>query len=116
MYVPRIAGPYRIEATAKTPDNAEVGTANAGFTFDAAAEEFRTLAPNAQLLERMARATGGEMVSAENLPSFAATLPTKNAQIKEATLSPLWHQSWVFLLAIACLAAEWGLRRLKGLP
>jgi hypothetical protein len=28
----------------------------------------------------------------------------------------VWHQPWVFLLAILCLTAEWGLRRWKGLP
>jgi hypothetical protein len=116
LYVPRMAGPYRAAAKASASDGSEVGLAAAGFTFDAAAEEFRSLQPNAALLERLARSTGGEMVKASDLPKFAGTLPTKNAQIKEATITPLWHQSWVFLLAITCLAAEWGLRRWKGLP
>jgi hypothetical protein len=34
----------------------------------------------------------------------------------EDYVKPFWHQSWVFLLAIALLGAEWGLRRVKGLP
>jgi hypothetical protein len=116
LYVPRLPGPYRVDATVTSPDSAPVGTAAAGFTFDAAAEEFRSLQPNAALLERIARATGGEVVQAADLPRFAGTLPTRHAEIKEPVIQPLWHQSWVFLTAIACLAAEWGLRRWKGLP
>jgi hypothetical protein len=28
---------------------------------------------------------------------------------------PLWHTAWVFALAVACLIAEWALRRWRGL-
>jgi hypothetical protein len=116
LYVPRAPGAYRVDAMATSPDSTPVGASAAGFTYDAAAEEFRSLQPNAALLERIARATGGQVVQSSDLARFTATLPTKNAEIKEPVIQPLWHQSWVFLMAIACLAAEWGLRRWKGLP
>jgi len=48
--------------------------------------------------------------------SFAATLPTRHADITEPYIRPIWHTPWVFALAILCLTAEWGLRRWKGLP
>ena len=52
----------------------------------------------------------------ERCEPFVATLPTRHAQITEPHIRPVWHQPWVFLLAIACLAGEWGLRRWKGMP
>ncbi len=116
LYLPRLPGPYRAQANADGPDTHPVGQAQIGWASDPAADEFRDLQPNAALLERIARATGGEMIPAADLPKFAAGLPLKKAQITEAYVMPFWHQSWVFLLAIACLAAEWGLRRWKGLP
>ena len=116
LYVPRIPGPYRAVATALTADNDKIGEAHAGWTSDPAAEEFKNLQPDTALLERLAHATGGQVVKADDLPAFARELPSKHAPITEPYIQPFWHQSWVFLLAIACLAGEWGLRRWKGLP
>jgi hypothetical protein len=116
VYVPRQSGPYRAQAIAAAPDGSDVGHADTGWTSDPAAEEFRSLQPDARLLERIARATGGQVVHASDLDDFAATLPTRHAEITEPYTNPLWHSSWVFLIAILCLTAEWGLRRWKGLP
>lgn len=115
-YVPRPPGAYRAEVIAKAPDGSDIGRTQTGWTSDPAAEEFRVLKPDVELLNRLAKATGGEVVKADNLERFVATLPTRHADITEPYVRPLWHQSWVFLLAIACLAFEWGLRRIKGLP
>jgi uncharacterized membrane protein len=116
VYVPRQPGPYLAQVTAASPDGSEVGQAQTGWTSDPAAEEFRALQPNRDLLERVAQATGGQVVEPGDVADFVGTLPTRNAQITEPYVRPLWHQSWVFLLAIACLCAEWGLRRWKGMP
>jgi uncharacterized membrane protein len=115
-YVPRQPGAYRAEATVTAPDGSEVGRSQAGWTSDPAAEEFRDLRPNRALLDRIARATGGQVVPASDLDDFVSTLPTRHAQVTEPYVRPVWHQPWVFLLAIVCLTAEWGLRRWKGLP
>ncbi len=55
-------------------------------------------------------------MAAGDLEKFVGGLPTRSAEITEPYVRPVWHQAWVFLLAIACLSAEWGLRRWKGLP
>jgi hypothetical protein len=115
-YVPRQTGPYRAHALAAAPDGSDIGQSETGWSSDPAAEEFRDLQPNADLMTRVARATGGEVIDAANLDAFANTLPTRHAQVTEPYVKPLWHQSWVFALAICCLCAEWGLRRWKGLP
>ena len=116
VYIPRVAGAYRAQVNADGPDGHPVGQARTGWASDPAADEFRELQPNTELLERIAQETGGQVVKAGDLSKFAASLPLKKAQITEPYVQPFWHQSWVFLLAIACLAAEWGLRRWKGLP
>jgi hypothetical protein len=115
-FVARRDGGYRAHVAALAPDGSEVGGAEAGWASDPAAEEFRDLRPNRALLERVARGTGGEVVQAEDLPKFVAGLPARHAEITEPYVRPVWHQPWVFLLAIACLTAEWGLRRWRGLP
>ena len=81
-----------------------------------AAEEFRSLVPNVALLESIARKTGGEIVKAEDLETFARRLPDLRAPVMETWSHPAWHTPWVFSLALACLLAEWGLRRWKGMP
>ncbi|MBU6398741.1 MAG: hypothetical protein KGS61_00350 [Verrucomicrobia bacterium] len=114
-YIPRETGGYVAQAIVTDADGAEVGRAQAGWTADPAAEEFRSLTPNRAFLERIARQTGGRLVEADGLEAFAASLPNRRAPITESWSVPLWHQPGVFLLALGCFIAEWGLRRAKGL-
>ncbi|HZN65603.1 MAG TPA: glutamine amidotransferase [Tepidisphaeraceae bacterium] len=116
LYVPRQPGPYRARVTAAAPDGSDAGEANAGWASDPAADEFRDLRTNRALLDRVARATGGEVVTANKLDDLVDGLPSRHAQVTEPYVKPVWHTPWVFLFAITCLAAEWGLRRWKGLP
>ncbi len=115
-YVARQPGPYRVTGKAASPDGSEIAKVDTGWTTDPAPNEFRDLKPNLALLEKIASKTGGQMVSISDLEKFSEKLPTLRAEITEPDIRPLWHQPWVFLLAIACLVAEWGLRRTKGLP
>ena len=73
------------------------------------------MAPDRELMERLAKQTGGEVVSAANLESFVRGLPTREAPLTESYTTPLWHQPWVLGLIVACLCGEWALRRWKGL-
>jgi uncharacterized membrane protein len=116
VYVPRLPGAYRADAVVSAPDASDLGRVQTGWTTDPAAEEFHDLKPNRALLDRIAKVTGGQTVNSSDLESFVATLPTKHAEITEPYIRPVWHQAWVFLLAILCLCAEWGLRRWQGLP
>src|SRR4029450_12762752 len=62
VYVPRQPGAYRAQVTANAPDGSTVGQVQTGWTSDPAAEEFKELKPNADLLARAAKATGGGVV------------------------------------------------------
>jgi len=114
-YVPHDTGGYYAEAIVTNSVGAEVGRAEAGWTSDLAAEEFRSLKPNRALLEIIAKKTGGEIIAANQIEDFASRLPQHQVPIMENWSYPLWHQTSVFLFALACFIAEWGLRRWKGL-
>ncbi|MFA6543957.1 MAG: hypothetical protein WCS99_06005 [Limisphaerales bacterium] len=115
-FVPHETGGYHATASVTNSAGAEVGRAVAGWTTDLAAEEFKSLKPNRALLETIARQTGGELVEAGSLGAFAARLPHLKSPVTEAWTYPLWHQPLVFAFALLCFIAEWGLRRMRGLP
>lgn len=115
-YVPRNTGGYRAVATVKNNAGGDLGRGEAGWSTDLAAEEFRSLVPNMALLEDLARKTGGRMIAAGELDSFVRKLPELRAPVMETWSYPAWHTPVLFGFALACLLAEWGLRRWKGMP
>lgn len=116
VYVPRDPGAYRVRVNAADAEGNEIGSGEAGWTSDPAAAEYRSITPNRRLMQQLAERTGGEIVALDDLDDFVASLPNRAVPITEAWTFPLWHQAWVFLMAVGCFVAEWGLRRWKGLP
>jgi hypothetical protein len=116
IYVPRQTGGYQVVASVKNNTGADLGRATAGWSTDLAADEFRSLTPNVALLEELARKTGGELIAAADLETFAQRLPQLRAPVMETWSNPAWHTPLMFGFALACLLAEWGLRRWKGMP
>jgi uncharacterized membrane protein len=115
-YVVGQTGAYSVSAVVTQADGQVVGRAEAGWTSDPAADEFRSLKPNRALLETIARRTGGEVVAMDDLRNFVRHLPERGAPITETTTESLWHQPAVFLFVLACFITDWGIRRWKGLP
>jgi uncharacterized membrane protein len=115
-FLPVVEGAYRATATVLDGAGNEVGRAVAGWTAEPAAEEFRNLTPNRDLLAEIAERTGGEVVELDQLDRLARSMPSRAAPITEQHLSPLWHQPLVLLVALSCLITEWGIRRRRGLP
>ena len=114
-YLPRENGGYRVEATVTNEAGAKLGSGATGWTTDLAAAEFQTLTPNRALMETIARKTGGQVLSPDDLETFARDLPKKRAPVTETWTQPLWHTPAMFLFALGCFVSEWGLRRWKGL-
>ena len=114
-FVPRDAGGYQATAVATDANGVTVGSAVVVWANDFAAEEFASLKPNRELMEKLARQTGGEVIEEDKLASFAKNLPNRRAPVMEPTAQPLWHTPWVFLLALTCFVLEWGIRRRAGL-
>jgi uncharacterized membrane protein len=114
-FVTKHPGAHRIVATAKGADGAIVGERETGWAAQPATDEFSRLTPDRDFLTTIASKTGGEVVDGGSLDAFIASLPSRRAPISEQWTSPLWHQPLYFLIAILCLSAEWGLRRVYGL-
>lgn len=114
-YIPRESGGYLAETVVTDSSGVAVGHAEAGWTSDPAAEEFRSLKPNRALLEAIAKKSGGEVIPLDKLDAFVKSLPSRQAPITESASLPLWHTPWMFLLALGCFVAEWGVRRWKGM-
>lgn len=115
-FAPRVAGTYRAEIKATGADGSEVGGRSTGWAVEPETEEFSRLTGNEALLTRMARESGGEVLSPDGLRDFVTSLPNRKIPVVENWTYPLWHQWSVATLAMVCLIGEWGLRRMKGLP
>lgn len=115
-YWSRMDGGYRCEIEATGPDGEAIDVALAGWTAQPSAAEFSRISPDRAVLQKIADASGGELVEIDNLDSFVASLPTRKVPITESRIEPLWHRPWFVLFAIGCLCIEWGIRRWKGLP
>jgi uncharacterized membrane protein len=115
-FVPRLTAGFKAVASVTNSSGAPAGLAEAGWASDLAAEEFRSLNPNTALLDEIARRTRGKVIAASSLPAFIRDLPATSAPVMESFTLPFWHTPALFALALACLLAEWGLRRWKGLP
>lgn len=115
-FVAHDTGAYFVDATVTQADGKIAGHAATGWTSDPAAVEFKSLKPNRELLQNLAKRTGGEVVTLEGLDAFMRKLPEKRSPVMETWSYPLWHKPVVLLFALACFVAEWGIRRWKGMP
>jgi uncharacterized membrane protein len=115
-YIQNEAGARTVEAVATQSDGKIIGRSSAGWASDPAAAEFRSLKPNRAYLETLAKRTGGEMLTLDGLRDFVRQLPQRSAPVMESWSKPLWQEPAVYLFALGCFVAEWGIRRWKGLP
>ncbi|MCA9075637.1 MAG: hypothetical protein KDA93_11435 [Planctomycetaceae bacterium] len=115
-FAPRLPGAYRATVELTDPKGTKPLMTTIGWTSNPAADEFRHIDVDRKRMQNLAEATGGEVVAPDDLESFVTTLPTRHAIVTETLTTPLWHRSWMFALVLVCLAAEWGVRRLRGLP
>ena len=96
------------------------GDAQAGWTVDLEASEFQSVRANRPLLEKIARRTGGRIVQVDELEDFARDLPHQKVPVTDVWVKPLWDLPGILpavcLFILTCFAAEWAIRRWKGLP
>ena len=70
---------------------------------------------NEQVLRRIATATGGSYLPAEQAAQLPALLASAAPAPSAPQLQELWHNVWIFAGVMLLLAAEWTLRRRWGL-
>ncbi|HCP13662.1 MAG TPA: hypothetical protein DIT89_15115 [Planctomycetaceae bacterium] len=111
------AGPWKMEATATLADAAEAPlTASLGWASQPDQQEMQSVRVNRTWVDEVAEKTGGRVTDLDEVELLAASLPQADAPLSEIWSWPIWHSWWVFMTAIACLSADWTLRRRRGLP
>jgi hypothetical protein len=73
--------------------------------------EFRQPLQNVDLLQRIARHSGGSYWTPETAPGIASALNYSSAGVLERHLLPLWDMPAIFLMLLLLKVAEWLLRR-----
>jgi hypothetical protein len=115
LHVSRLPGPYVAKIEIPASDQEPAQKTEIGWTSEPAAEEFQQSTVNVALLEEIARKSGGAVVSSDRLDDFVANLVHRDLPRTEIETVPLWHRPWLLLAVLTLLAAEWGLRRWRGL-
>ena len=77
------------------------------------AENFHT-SQNRELLEKLSEQTGGRYYNPSEASKLSNEISYSEAGITTRETSDLWDMPIVFLLAMACRASEWLLRRKWG--
>ncbi len=113
---PQETGGYRFHVSVTSDDGIPCGETEIGWAHDPAGEEFRNLGTNVQLLDDLARQTGGKSIDPDAIDDWLRELESRPALVTEAWEFAVWHNPWVIMIAIACLCGEWGIRRWRGLP
>ena len=107
-------GIYEVSVEASQGDKI-LGTQKTNFRIAESNEEFHNAALNSDLLERLARETGGRYYTPENLdtlPEDISLIDTGSSRVEEREL---WDMPFLFLLLVGLLSTEWILRKRKGL-
>ena len=117
-FYPREPGAYRAVAEVAQesgrPDAAHEKKAT-GWVHDPLPAEFVSLKPGHEWAERLAKASGGQVLTLADLSRLPEILKDIRVPIEETITTPLWHSPWVFALVLGLLSAEWFLRRKGGM-
>jgi uncharacterized membrane protein len=111
---PAATGVFRLNVEARQ-ETAAIGSASASMLVGGADLEMTDPRLNAQLLQRVALASGGRLVSAGDATAIVDGLRAGLPAARLAVTHDLWHNGWSFAAIVMLLAAEWLLRRRWGL-
>jgi uncharacterized membrane protein len=113
-FVPEQPGAYHVQVEA-TRGREVLGTPDRWMLVGAGDREFADPRLNEAWLRRVARATAGRYVRANDAGRVAMWLQETALQRAEPERRDLWHQPWAMSVVILLLSAEWVLRRRWGL-
>jgi uncharacterized membrane protein len=114
---PEQAGVFKISVEARQGSTvmATAGTASTSALVGGADLEMTDPRVNVQLLERVAAASGGRLLTDADLASLPDILRSALPAATMAVRRDLWHNGWSFAMILTLLGAEWVLRRRWGL-
>jgi hypothetical protein len=108
------SGVYRVVADAKR-ERAPLGSASASLLVGGADLEMTDPRLNTAVLQRLAGASGGRVVSEADVAEVVSALETNVPAAALSVRRDLWHNGWSFAAIVLLLAGEWVLRRRWGL-
>lgn len=109
-------GNYLAEVTTRATEKQPALTARTGWVVNALQDEYRSLRPDLEAMNRIAAGTGGRVLAPEDLGGFVESLKNLPVPVSETRREPLWHSPAWLALALGCFIGEWSLRRWKRLP
>lgn len=111
-------GDYWVKVDA-TADSAPVGpTAWTRFLVDSGDPELDNPAADYQLMEEIAKLSGGSLIPPEELDNYLGQLQSErlpSMELTEIRRTPLWDNPYVLLLFVGMISTEWYLRKRNGL-
>jgi hypothetical protein len=102
--------------TVATRAGTEVGRAVAHVRAAPGEQEYFDATLRAGTLRRIAEETGGRYYAAAGVDTLADDLRYTGRGVTTVEEHDLWHMPIVLILIVALLSAEWGYRRVVGLP
>jgi uncharacterized membrane protein len=114
-FVPARAGLHRVVVEARRGDSV---LASDSLVLDASegGAEYFDAGMRAPLLRRIAEETGGRYHTLSTLSRLPEEIRYSGSGVTETERYDLWDMPILFLLLVGLLGAEWGYRRLRGLP
>lgn len=113
-YHPDAPGDHEINVIAEKNGH-PYGTAKSLFSVGEYSEELAELVQQKEVLQNLSRASGGRYVPVDSLIALRGALPARVQQQWHRQRFELWNHTGLLLFIIACLAAEWWLRKWKGM-
>jgi len=77
--------------------------------------ELADVTPDGAALARLAEASGGEVYRLDDLPRLVERLRAATRRRSRYVEQRLWDSPYLFVLVVACFAAEWAARKRLGL-
>ncbi|MDP1570285.1 MAG: FixH family protein [Vicinamibacterales bacterium] len=107
-------GVYRVTAEARRQHEL-IGTATHAALVGGVDLEMADPRLNEQVLQRLARASGGEVMAAGDAGAILDRLRASRSASGTPEVRDLWNTGWMLVVIILLLAGEWVLRRRTGL-
>lgn len=111
---PSEVGDYEVEIVAERNGNV-LGSSTAHFRAGPGDDEYFGAGRRTALLERIAEETGGQSYTPASVASLPDDIAVTGAGVTLVEERDLWDMPAIFLAMLLLMAAEWGLRRLRGL-
>jgi len=115
--VPPKPGPYKLIAKASRPGTNEpipLGQGEDAVAVRAVGPELSDAAPRPELLEAIAKVTGGVFVDSPRTWPTVPLVDPETVEVGRRKDLPIWDRTWLLAILAVAIGADWMLRRRWG--